>query len=102
MTGETWTGHLRMFRDSDVLEFEVQMLEIPITDGKGKEVVVTFKAMDFNNTEEFYTDSNALEMQYRKLNWRPDGYKIKSNQTITSNYYPINSAIAIRDSRTNS
>lgn len=86
-----------MFRHSDVLEYEVQMLEIPIKDGYGKEVIATFSALDFNNTEEFYTDSNTLEMQYRKKNWRPDNFELLTHQEIAANYYPIGSAIAIRD-----
>lgn len=99
-TKQTWTGHLRMFRNSDVLEYEVQMLEIPIKDGLGKEVIATFTAMDFNNTEEFYTDSNTLEMQYRKKNWRPDNFELQTHQEIAANYYPVGSAIAIRDAQT--
>lgn len=77
------------------------MLEIPVhEDNLGKEVVATFTAMNFDNTEEFYTDSNTLEMQYRKLNWRPDGFKVKTHQVVASNYYPVGSAIAIRDKDT--
>ena len=35
-------------------------------------------------------------MQKRVLNQRPD-YTLATNMTVSSNYYPINSAIAIRD-----
>ena len=52
--------------------------------------------MDIDNGETFYTDSNGLEMQKRKLNERPD-YTLSTNMTVSSNYYPINSAIALRD-----
>ena len=54
--------------------------------------------MDVDNGETFYTDSNGLEMQKRVLNQRPD-FTLKTDMRISSNYYPINSAIAIRDSK---
>ena len=54
------------------VEWEVQLHGIPISDGKGKEVVVNFEMVDFDNLNTFYTDSNGLEMQKRILNQRPD------------------------------
>ena len=54
------------------VEWEVQLHGIPIGDGKGKEVVVNFEMVDFDNLNTFYTDSNGLEMQERILNQRPD------------------------------
>lgn len=99
-TRQTWTGILRQFKDSDVLEYEVQLLGIDTSDDKGKEVVTTFYVKDLDNAEEFYTDSNAMQMQYRKLNYREDWSPIESHQPISSNYYPVNSAIAIRDKDT--
>ena len=44
----------------------------------------------------FYTDSNCLEMQTRRLNWRPD-FELETSMKMSSNFYPINSAIALRD-----
>lgn len=44
-------------------EWEVQLHGIPIKDGKGKEVVVNFEMLNFDNLNTFYTDSNGLEMQ---------------------------------------
>jgi hypothetical protein len=53
------------------------------------------------NNLTFYTDSNGLEMQKRVLNYRPT-WDIQANyndslQNVTANYYPINSAISMRD-----
>jgi len=46
----------------------------------------------------FYTDSNGLEMQRRELNYRPTfEINTKNSVNITANYYPIGSAISIRD-----
>jgi len=66
----------------------------------GYEVVAHFKANNFDNNGTFYTDSNGLEMQKRILNHR-DYYDVNTqyvaHQNITANYYPINSAISIKD-----
>jgi len=67
----------------------------------GNEVVVQFKVYNFDNNKTFYTDSNGLEMQKRILNYREDwdleyNYNIH-NDNITANFYPINSAISMKD-----
>jgi len=72
----------------------------------GFEVIAHFSAPELNNSGVFYTDSNGLEMQKRILNFR-SYYNITEHmygnnpQNITANYYPINSAIAIRDTSKN-
>lgn len=38
---------------------------------KGKEVVVQFAVIGMENEKEFFTDSNNMEMQFRKLDYRP-------------------------------
>lgn len=43
----------------------------------------------------FYTDSNALEMQKRQLNFRPTWNYTNITQPVSGNYYPVNSALAI-------
>jgi hypothetical protein len=68
---------------------------IPLSQ-QGFEVTVNFKSLDIDNNGTFYTDSNGLEMQKRILNFRPwDNFT--TYEKISSNYYPINSAIAIVD-----
>jgi alpha-mannosidase len=74
----------------------VELNGIPITDGWGKDVTVNWNFQGFNASNTFYTDSNALEMQERILNKRPD-FEYESDQNVSSNYYPVGSAIAIRD-----
>jgi len=52
----------------------------------------------FNGNKTFWTDSNGLEMQERRINWRPTFDVIKNTkQNISSNFYPVTSAIALRD-----
>ena len=74
------------------------MHDVPITGNKGKEVVANWQVLDFDNKDTFYTDSNGLEMQKRVLNKR-DGWILDTIEVASSNYYPINSAIAIRNKK---
>ena len=70
---------------------------IPIKDLKGKEVVVNWELLDFANNGTFYTDSNGLEMQKRVVDYRED-FTLVTDEHVSANYYPINSAIAIKSS----
>ena len=82
-----------------MIEFEVEMNSIPFgPDGRGKDVTVNWKFFDgFDPKGKFWTDSNALSMQERQL-YHHDDFKISEKfQNISSNYYPIDSAIAMRD-----
>lgn len=72
------------------------MLEIPIIDNKGREVVAKWTFAGIENENTFFTDSNGLEMQKRVKNFRPD-FTLKTEMKVNDNYYPINSAVAIRD-----
>lgn len=51
----------------------------------------------FNSNKTFWTDSNGLEMQKRVINHR-DTFDMKNTkQNISSNFYPVTSAIIMRD-----
>ena len=93
---EMFTVIIRMFPHTQVIEFEVKLHGIPISDKKGKEIVANWDLLDFDNTGIFYTDSNGLEMQKRVLDQRPD-WTLVTDEKQSSNYYPIQQAIAIRD-----
>jgi lysosomal alpha-mannosidase len=85
---------------SDLIEVDVELSQIPVQDKKGKDVSVYWKIYDgFDGNKTFWTDSNGLEMQKRKINYRPL-YNITSftKNNISSNFYPVTSAIALRDS----
>jgi len=49
----------------------------------------------------FYTDSNGLEMQTRIQDERPEFNISYTEQNISSNYYPVNTAIVMRDFSSN-
>lgn len=50
----------------------MELSEVPIKDGWGKDVTVNFRMFDgFEANKTFFTDSNGLEMQERRLNYNP-------------------------------
>jgi hypothetical protein len=80
--------------DLGTVKYEVDYHSIPMNGLEGFEVIAKFKVEDFFNNQTFYTDSNGMEMQERKLNYRPTWDFINtnladSNQNITGNYYPV-------------
>ena len=61
-------------RFEEFIEFDVELSEIPMLDGHGKDVTMNWRMFDnFDANKTFYTDSNGLEMQERRLNYNP-GY----------------------------
>lgn len=51
---------------NDMIEFDVELNPIPISDERGKDVTVNFKMFNgFDAKGKFWTDSNGLEMQER-------------------------------------
>ena len=72
------------------------MLEIPLINNKGREVVAKWNFDGIENQSTFYTDSNGLEMQKRIRDYRPD-FTLDTKMKVNDNYYPINSTIAMRD-----
>lgn len=82
----------------ELIEFEVELAPIPIADLKSKDITVNWKMYNgFKANRTFWTDSNALEMQQRDIKDLP-----RIDQTIPGNYYPVTSAIAMRDHQANS
>jgi len=80
----------------NLIEFDFELNGIGVEDGQGKDVVINWHFEDFDSGETFWTDSNGLEMQKRILNYRPS-FNYSGDQNISANYYPINSAIAMRN-----
>lgn len=90
---------IRAFDKNPNIEVELLLDPLPAS-GRGQEVTANFFAYNMDNNHTFYTDSNALEMQQRILNYRPT-WNLTTDQPISSNYYPINSAIVIKDTTQN-
>jgi hypothetical protein len=94
----------------EFIEIDVELSPVPIKDGQGKDVVVTWAFFDsFDPNGTFYTDSNGLEMQKRVIrnitSSTPDSFLSKladskgmpNYATIGANFFPVDSAIAMRD-----
>lgn len=81
------------------VKFDVDLDSLPVLEYDGYEVIAKWTVDNFDNNQTFYTDSNGLEMQKRILNYRPtwnfSESLADSNENITGNYYPINSAITM-------
>lgn len=73
--------------------------KIPISANyRGKDVTVNWKFYDgFDPKGKFWTDSNALIMLERNLYHRESYPYSEKTSNISSNYYPIDSAIVMRD-----
>ena len=90
---------------SELIEFDVELNPIPVDDFQGKDVIVNWKMLNgFDPAGKFWTDSNGLEMIQRQVT-QIENESIPyhpSSKTISGNYYPVDSAIAIRDQSNNS
>lgn len=84
---------------NELVEFEVFINKLPISaNNRGKDVTVNWKFYDgFDPKGKFWTDSNALVMLERNLYHREAFPYSEKNSNISSNYFPIDSAIAMRD-----
>ena len=78
------------------MKVTVDLNEVPIKDC-GKDLMVDFEILDnFETNNVLYMDSNGLQMNDKTLYKRKE-FKLVTNNTIASNFYPITSAIAVRD-----
>ncbi|XP_065289713.1 lysosomal alpha-mannosidase-like [Dermacentor albipictus] len=89
------TQVIRVYEDSDFVEFVWVVGSIPVADDKGKEIITRFDT-EIKNDGVFYTDSNGREILQRRLNYRPT-WKVNIQEPVAGNYYPVNSRIFIRD-----
>ena len=80
-------------------EIETLVKGIDVSDNQGKEVVLVVKN-NIDNQEAFYTDSNGMDLLYRKIDWHPT-YSYKEKGDVAANYYPVNAMIGIEAKNTN-
>ena len=65
---------------------------------KGKDLIINWDLLDhFNSSNDLWIDFNGLGMQHKRL-WERKEYAHNQTNNIASNFYPITSAIAIKDS----
>mmetsp|Transcript_23454 Transcript_23454/g.26016 ORF Transcript_23454/g.26016 Transcript_23454/m.26016 type:complete len:411 (-) Transcript_23454:30-1262(-) len=82
---------------TDFVELESKLLGIPFSD-QGKEVILHLNFTQIENNKIFYTDSMGLEMQERRVDFRPT-WDLITTQPISQNYYPINHGMTIKDEK---
>jgi hypothetical protein len=64
---------------------------------KGKDVVIDFEFIDgFDSNNELWYDNNGLDMHKKRI-WERTEYDFHPTDNIAANFYPVHSAIAIRD-----
>lgn len=83
---------------SELIAFDFELNGINIHDNVGKEVTINWQFEDFEDDGKFWTDSNGMEMQERIKDHRFSyDLDLSGQQNISWNYYPVNSAIAMRN-----
>lgn len=83
------------YKDFAPIGIDVELNSI----AEGIDAVVNFEFMNAHNGT-FYTDSNGLEMQKRTIDYRPSwpyGEYEPGHQNISSNYYPVGSAVSYKN-----
>lgn len=98
--------------NNDLIDFDVELSEIPVADQDSKDVTVNWHLFEgFDPKGEFFTDSNGMQMLKRnkaflRANASQEPNEIQEQSpnfyTISGNYYPVDSAIAMRDKSGNS
>lgn len=85
----------------ELIQYSVEINSIDVADGTPKDITVNWKMYDgFDPNGQFYTDSNGLEMQKRVVDHRNFDAQIKNfslESPVPRNYYPVASAISMRD-----
>lgn len=76
------------------LNLDIRSNVKPLPDDHGREITINIQT-DIQNKGEFWTDSNGMALEKRTYNSRP--FPDFNCKNVTCNYYPVNSAIAIRD-----
>ncbi|CAF3311737.1 unnamed protein product [Rotaria sp. Silwood2] len=91
-----WTSQeFNLYRNASAIEIEWTVGPIPIDDNIGKEIIIRYNT-DINNEKKYYTDGNGRQVLERIRDYRPTWHYIPDDP-ISSNYYPVNSRIWIRD-----
>ena len=86
---------ISLYDDANTVEVEWTVGPIPIDDGIGKEIIVRYDT-DIQSQSKFYTDANGREVLERKRDYRPT-WNYSKVETVSGNYYPINSRIWINE-----
>ena len=86
---------IHLYDGSKAAEIQWTVGPIPIDDGVGKEIVLRYDT-DIESNSKFYTDANGREVLERIRDFRPT-WNYSKVETVSGNYYPVNSRIWIKD-----
>lgn len=81
-----------------MVQFDVELNEVPIHYRRtGRDIVVDWEILDnFETNNTLYVDANGLEMQEKFLFKRKE-FTLQTDNTVASNFYPVTSALSVRD-----
>lgn len=89
---------------NEIIEFEVLLNPINVDDFQSKDLTVNWQFYNgFDPKGRFWTDSNALGMVKRHIQKVKTGYApldkspLPNYKTISANFYPVDSALCMRD-----
>ncbi|CAF4070475.1 unnamed protein product, partial [Rotaria sordida] len=86
---------ISLYDEAESVEVEWTVGPIPIGDNIGKEIIIRYDT-DIASQSKYYTDANGREVLERKRDYRPT-WNYTVVETVSGNYYPINSRIWIKD-----
>jgi lysosomal alpha-mannosidase len=91
-----WTSQqFNLYDNGSTVEVEWSVGPIPMEDKIGKNIIIRYDT-DIKSASKYYTDANGREVLERIRDYRPTwDYNVVEN--VSSNYYPINSRIWIKD-----
>lgn len=84
------------------IKYDVELNAVPIKgDRTGKDILVDWYMLDgFDSGNKFWVDANGMQMIPKELYKRRE-FTYATNNKISANYYPVTTAIAIKDQNTN-
>lgn len=94
--GDVVSQRVRLARGERHFEITYTITNLPIEDGWGKEIVSRIST-SIDNDGTCFTDSNGREMLERKRDFRPT-WDLNQTEPVAGNYYPVGTALSIRDS----
>jgi hypothetical protein len=86
---------VNLYDNTSTVEVEWSIGPIPTDDHLGKDIIIRYDT-DIPSASKYYTDANGREVLERIRDYRPTwNYTVVEN--VSSNYYPVNSRIWIKD-----
>jgi len=86
---------ISLYDEGSYVEVEWTVGPIPVNVNIGKEIILRYDT-DIQSQSKFYTDANGREVLERTRDHRPT-WNYTVVETVSGNYYPINSRIWIKD-----